>query len=46
MSKDNSIVQVDQKGRIKALSPGKTEVCLCLEDQVKDKIIINVTEKK
>lgn len=46
VSKDNSIVQVDQKGRIKALSPGKTEVCLCLEDQVKDKIIINVTEKK
>ena len=46
VSKDNSIVQVDQEGRIKALSPGKTEVCLCLEDQVKDKIIINVTEKK
>ena len=46
VSKDNSIVLVDQKGRIKAISQGKTEICLCLGDKVKDKIIINVTEKK
>lgn len=46
VSKDNSIVQVDEKGRIKALSLVKTEVCLCIEDKVEDKIIINVTEKK
>lgn len=45
VSKDNSIVEVDQNGRIKAISKGKTEICLCMGDKVKDKIIINVTEK-
>lgn len=46
MSKDESIVTVDQKGKVTSIAEGKTDVCICLGDKVLDSIIITVKPKK